>query len=351
MILSELVNFYNELDFIQRIKLTKQLADIELDKITQLIVAQPAIGQRMANDLLYYKNGISRAFDNFDFQYNTIASHLTDLITHEGDIWRQQNFQSYIENLQLLKTQGYYESGTSQYVDQYGIVRAITAEKKQELRNKIHSDIFKQESNINEEITKIIQDRIIGYSSWQYPAMILRPGMGDLITHMVASDPLYILDQHQELLDPSLNRFNEQYKNRLRPYIIEETVDQVQSKEILEIIPNNQFGICIVYNYFNFKPFEIIKKYFEEIFNKLSPGGVLAMTFNDCDRSSAIKLVESSSATYTPGHLIYSLAASCGFTEIFRFNGADPTTYIELQKPGSHTGIRGGQTLAKIHHK
>ena len=58
MILSELVDFYNELDFIQRIKLTKQLANIELDKITQLIVDQPAISQRMANDLLYFKNGI-----------------------------------------------------------------------------------------------------------------------------------------------------------------------------------------------------------------------------------------------------------------------------------------------------
>ena len=132
MILSELVNFYNELDFIQRIKLTKQLANIELDKITQLIVDQPAISQRMANDLLYYKNGISRAFDNFDFQYNTISSHLIDLIAHEGDIWRQQNFQSYLENLQLLETQGYHESGTSYYFDQYSIKRAITAEKKQE---------------------------------------------------------------------------------------------------------------------------------------------------------------------------------------------------------------------------
>ena len=72
MILSELVNFYNELDFIQRIKLTKQLANIELDKITQMIVDQPAISQRMANDLLYYKNGISRAFDNFDFHRSLV---------------------------------------------------------------------------------------------------------------------------------------------------------------------------------------------------------------------------------------------------------------------------------------
>jgi hypothetical protein len=178
--------------------------------------------------------------------------------------------------------------------------------------------------------------------------MILRPGMGDLITHMVASDPLYILDQHQELLDPSLNRFNEQYKNRLRPYIIKETVDQVQSKEILEIIPNNQFRICVAYNYFNYKPFEIVKKYLEELFNKLTPGGVLALTFNDCDRSSAVHLVENFSACYTPGHLIYSLADSIGYNEIFRFNAVDPATYIELQRPGAVSSIRGGQTMAKI---
>ena len=116
-------------------------------------------------------------------------------------------------------------------------------------------------------------------------------------------------------------------------------------------MPDNQFAICVAYNYFDFKPMEVIEQYMHELFTKLCPGGVLAMTFNDCDRPSGIVLAKNFISFYTPSNLILRLAKNIGFQEIFKFNDDGPTTWVELQKPGSLSSLRGGQTLAKINHK
>ena len=73
---------------------------------------------------------------------------------------------------------------------------------------------------------------------------------------------------------PALQRFNTLYQQRLRAYVIHEQ----ENTAIMAKIPNNQFAVCLAYNFFNFKPFEVIKQYLEEIYCKLLPGGVLIMT-------------------------------------------------------------------------
>ena len=94
--------------------------------------------------------------------------------------------------------------------------------------------------------------------------MIIRPGIETFIDDMVAFDPLYLVDDQHELLDPAMDRFNTLYQRRLRPYVVNERSDD----EILGKLPNNQFGMCLVYNYFNYRPFEVIKRYFVSILFK-----------------------------------------------------------------------------------
>ena len=104
----------------------------------------------------------------------------------------------------------------------------------------------------------------------------------------------------------------------------------------------------MAYNFFEFKPFEIMKRYFVEIFTKLKPGGVLAMTFNDCDRDKGVMLVENHFCCYTPGCLVKELAKSLGFEIEFEWSDQGSTTWIEFKKPGHRQSLRGGQALAKI---
>ena len=198
---------------------------------------------------------------------------------------------------------------------------------------------------LSAETDKILKGRIDSYNHWQYPAMVIHPMMELFILNMVGHDPLYLVDESHDLLEYAMNHWNEGYRNRLREYHIEESFDQA----ILDKLPDGQFGFVLAYNYLNYRPYEIIKKYLEEIYQKLKPGGVVAFTFSDCDRFQAIQNVEQGISCYTPGVLIKGYAEYLGFEEIFIFQEEHSSSvWLELKKPGVLTSLRGGGSLAKI---
>ena len=51
---------------------------------------------------------------------------------------------------------------------------------------------------------------------------------------------------------------------------------------------------------------------------------------------------------YTPGNKLKKIAQDHGYIVNFECNGLSDAKWIELQKPGELTSIRGGQSLAKI---
>jgi SAM-dependent methyltransferase len=300
--LSELVNFKNQLDLMS----TDALRDTnnqELDKITQLFSLE-----NYNNLLDQRKIDIQKSFDAFELE----LEKLKDIVKQEISVLEKPEFQkSYIL-----------------YEGEFGnSAEYILNLRKHKIPN-----------------PELFQARLSRYIDWQHSAMIIRPGIENFIDSMVALDPLYLVDLSHDYLAPALSKFNSQYQNRLRTYTVKEDLDQ----EILGQIPNDQFAVCFAYNYFNFRPFEILKKYLDEIYQKLTPGGVLVMTFNDCDRASAVQLVENFYCCYTPGYLIRELALSIGYEIEYSWNDPGPTTWLELKKPGTMTSLKGGQTLAKV---
>jgi len=189
--------------------------------------------------------------------------------------------------------------------------------------------------------------RIATRADWHHPGMIIRPGRESWIENMVALDPLYVVDECEELLEPIDKRFNPQYVSRLRKIVI----DNSRSSNILEAIPDAQIAFCLIYNYFNFRPMEVITQFLREIFNKLKPGGVVAMTVNDCDRPGGVALTERNFACYTPLSMIVNVANSMGYQVVHSIELSSATTWLELAKPGTLTSLRGGQSLAKIFAK
>jgi hypothetical protein len=51
---------------------------------------------------------------------------------------------------------------------------------------------------------------------------------------------------------------------------------------------------------------------------------------------------------YTPGRVICQAAESAGFDIVYQHTGLGDLTWLELQRPGQISSLRGGQTLAKI---
>lgn len=216
----------------------------------------------------------------------------------------------------------------------------------------LYEEFLKQDSvdyvlnrrlSLTDEVVAYLHSRIKSYGDWHHAGMIIRPGLEDWIEDVVACDPLYLVDQDMEMLKPSMDRFNDEYKRRLRPHLI-----VAENSSVLERIPNNQIGFCLIYNFFNFKPFEIVKYYLQSLYEKLKPGGTCAFTFNNCDRVGAVELVERNFMCYTPGRLLMTLCESLGFEIHQTYQLDSACSWIEIRKPGNLTSLRGGQSLARI---
>jgi hypothetical protein len=203
--------------------------------------------------------------------------------------------------------------------------------------------ILNRRLQLANEDREYLQSRLKALGDWRYPAVCIRPGLEEFVKIMVPLDPLYLVDQAYTLLNPCVQEFDPQYQRRLRQY----TIDDYKSTPLLEKLPNNQFAVIFAYNFFNYKPLHVIERYLKEIFNKLRPGGVLIMGYNNCDRAHGVGLTERNFMTYTPLRLLQPIINSAGYVTVSNRHCGD-SDILELAKPGELSTIRGGQTLAKI---
>jgi SAM-dependent methyltransferase len=204
--------------------------------------------------------------------------------------------------------------------------------------------IFGRQLRIDQTSENIMRTRIKQRGDWRVPGMIIRPGLESHVDDMVALDPLYLVDSNIELLEPAKQRYLPEYQRRLRLY----TVNDYAEKPIFKKFPVNQFGLIFAYNYFNFKPLSVISNYLEELFQLLRPGGILTFTYNNCDQWHCVAFAEKEQMCYTPGNKLKKIAQEHGYVVNFEYDGLSDAKWIELQKPGELTSIRGGQSLAKI---
>lgn len=318
MKLSELIAFRNRLNELT-VKEAENAANFKLDILTHYI--EHPIEKSIENlttsfvpELYTCRDEIKNAFSELDSAIEKIKQKVNCEIGEQERHWFQESYKLFEQAETCETTEQILNNRREQRTDRY-----------------LESEI-------------ILRARLSNYADWRFSGIIIRPGTEDFIDDMVGCDPLYIVDRDYDLLKPAVNRFPELYQNRLRLY----TTNDWSDKPILDKIPNNQFGICLAYNVFNYRPLEIIRKYLQEIYQKLRPGGSLLMTFNDCDNPQAVMLVERCYASYTPGYLIRDLAESIGFIQKDSWGSDGPSVWLELCKPGVLNSLRGGQTIGKI---
>jgi hypothetical protein len=321
--LSELVRYYNRLCALTSTT-SKQLTDVELQKITSL-TADDGLEDLQAT--------ILKSFDHFETAFDQVKRKVKDQISQEERSYFVESYRAHEEN------RGYrYEWLKAPHPSDSIEI--------QEANLRMHiEDILNTHLPVVDDTVEIIMARIMRHSSWKNTTMVIRPGNEPWLAKLVSNDPIYLVDENYDLLAASMEQFNEMYQRRLRTYVIRE--DQ-EDEDILWQLPDNQFGMVLAWNYFNNRPFEIIRRYLKELYDKIQPGGSLLMTFNDCDRWQGVKATETGVGLYTPGSLVRGYAELLGFKEEFTYNDNGPWTWIEFVKPGTRETLRGGQALAKI---
>ena len=204
--------------------------------------------------------------------------------------------------------------------------------------------ILNRRMRIDDDDDLMLRSRLRNLTDWRLPGLIIRPGVETYIEEMVPLDPLYVVDHDLELIRSATSKFTPEYQQRLREYVINDWTDD----PILHKLPDNQFGAIFAYHYFNHKPMPIICRFLTEFYQKLRPGGIVLMTYNNCDRAHGVVRAEHTWMLYTPRRLIEQHANEVGFELTKAYDGKGDVSWIEFRKPGDIVSLRGGQTLAKI---
>ena len=215
MKLSDIISYKNTLEELTPLETTAITHD-NLNPLLQIVRENPTQFTRLREKLdVDYKN-ILYNLDQFDQTIEKIKVAIQNLI--------EENEQLYFQQSSIL-----HDQMVSYDTDEYILDRRLP---------------------IFVEVAELISIRLQTFNDWRFPGMIIRPGREDWITKLVAFDPLYLVDFSDSLLDPAVLRFNDQYQRRLRRYVIAES----NCTPMMENLPTEQFGFCLIYNFLIFRP-------------------------------------------------------------------------------------------------
>ena len=201
-----------------------------------------------------------------------------------------------------------------------------------------------RETVLNYEIKAVIHGTISKYTKDSYPVLEIGPGDGLWTDFLVAGDPLYLIDRHQEFLNNTMAKFPEAYQKRIRTYKIEHG-DLPDSD--MSLLPENQFGFIFAWNVFNFFPLDYTTAFLKECFRLLRPGGIMLFSYNNCEYPVAAKYAESGYCSWMPKSLLQNTVLKYNY-EIVEFHNQFGWHWAEIKKPGELKSVKVHQSLGEI---
>ena len=203
-----------------------------------------------------------------------------------------------------------------------------------------------RKTTLSQDIENIISTRISQYTSWQHPVLEIGPGDGKWTHHLVAGDPLYLIDIHREFLDSSIKQFREEYRKKIRLY--QTGINVFKTDVDLSELPKKQFGFIFAWNVFDYFPMGFIEEYLRQGFELLKPGGIMMFSYNDCEKKLCAELAETKFKSWMPKWKLLEMIKSIGFEVITFESKEELVNWVEIKKPGELKSIRASQPLATV---
>lgn len=207
---------------------------------------------------------------------------------------------------------------------------------------------------VSSEFAEELGSRIRQFTDWKYPCVEIGPGDGFWTDNLVGSDPLYLVDIHKEYLDSTVNKYNDIYKRRIRPYLI--GPESGKSYLNLDFLPDNQIGFIFSWAVFDYIPYEQIKIYLASCVKSLRPGGVMLFSYNDCDIIKCAAAAEGGQRSWMTKSLLSKIFNELD-VECLGFHSRSDLdkgldlyqNWVEIKKPGNLFSIKTHQPLSSIH--
>jgi SAM-dependent methyltransferase len=193
------------------------------------------------------------------------------------------------------------------------------------------------------EVEALLRQRIQIYTGWQYPTLEIGCRDGEWTQHLVAADPLYIMDKYKTFLDSTAERFPDEYRKRLRKYI--------NRDYDLSQLPQGQFGFIFSWGHFNYVSLDTITQVLKQVKNLLRPGGVFLFSYNDGDTPAGAGMAENFAQTYIPKNILVPTCQSLGFEIVESYTELPNISWIEIRNPGQLKSIKAHQVMGKIERR
>lgn len=201
----------------------------------------------------------------------------------------------------------------------------------------VDSEVVAQRQLPVEGFTSKMKTTISYYCDWKWAGVQLNPGSGEYTDSMIACDPLYLLNDDTTNMSAISHRFNRFFaEKRLFPV-----------KKINKL-PQEQIGMAININAYEFMPIDPIKCEMRKVLNALCPGGYFIFTYNDCEKQPGINFCMEGYRCYNTKSLMSSLAQGLGFDIVKTDNFLDTHSWMVVKKPGVRTSQKLSAPLVKI---
>jgi SAM-dependent methyltransferase len=194
--------------------------------------------------------------------------------------------------------------------------------------------------NVNPDVELLIRQRILLHTDWKYPALEIGCQDGYWTQHMVAADPLYIIDRHRDFLDSASSKFPEAYQRRLRQYHL--------ANHDMSMLPQRQFGFIFSWGYFNYVSMDTMKRYLQQAMDLLRPGGVFMFSYNDGDTPGGAGMAEKFVRSYMPRSLLVPMCQSLGFEIQAEAEHGPAISWLEIRRPGTLNTVKAHQIMGEI---
>jgi SAM-dependent methyltransferase len=199
---------------------------------------------------------------------------------------------------------------------------------------------------INDEVRSYVIGKIRAHTLWQYPSLEIGPGDGVWTAHMIAADPLYLVDVHQEFLDSSIKQFPIEFQRRVCGYLTGQAAKK--SDTDLSELPRNQFGFVFSWNLFDYFPLAHIDAYLKECYEILRPGGVMMFSYNNCDDLYFLRMVEQGMKSWMTPKLLKETCEKNGFEIVCMEEREKVASWIEIKKPGVLETVKRHQVMGEL---
>ena len=276
-------------------------------------------------------------FDSDNLKENIAGNHLEVLKNLEDMSNNLNKFREKLQDLVDDLEQPYYEKSK----DIYKMNLAQSTQEKMD--RQVYKDLLHNESS-----RQLLKDRIRLYIDVKYPGLHIAPGYGEITDQLVSLNPLYLMDDSVDMFKEIKGWRQPQYQRRLRYYTVDNNHNDPMHK-----LPQNQIGLIVAVNWFNFKPVKVIKQYLESMLKVLRPGGVVVFTYNNCNYPNGVDKVDEMYYCYTTDTQIKQMCIQLGYDIIKSFDeGYDELdmgiSWLEIKKPGTRNTIRRAETMGLI---